>query len=162
MPSRCSWCVCLYVAFAVLPGPRGRPTGAEPLILVGFSAVAAVMGLRVRRRAAYIAGIALVLLAFVNLPTAPVPWLPSGLFAVFFPLGWVLLWSGAWSWKAGVASYAGVGLWTLALLAASEGVMYFSGPLHDADQFVFRVAVPVVMWPQVTFGMLGAFGTVYQ
>jgi len=75
-----------------------------------------------------------------------------------FPMGWTLLGWALGSWRAGAASYVATGLWTVLLLAAAEGVRYFDGPLHDADQLFWQVLVPIAFWPWVTFGMLGTFG----
>ena len=46
-------------------------------------------------------------------------------------------------------------------VAAPEGVTYFDGPLHDADQLFWEVLVPIASWPWVTFGMLGTFGVLF-
>jgi hypothetical protein len=151
-----------YIAFGVLPGPRRVPTGGELPILIGVGALLVVISLCRPKRVPYLAGVLAVGIAFASAPSAPLPGPPGGwLVALMFPMGWTLLGSALRSWRAGAASYIAAGLWTVVLLAVPEGVMYFDGPLHDADQLFWEVLAPIAFWPWVTFGMLGVFGVLF-
>jgi hypothetical protein len=151
--------VLAYIAVALVPGPRRVTTGAELPILIGVGAVLAAIALCRPRRGPYLVGAVAIGIAFASVPRAPLPGPPGGwVFTLMFLTGWILLGSALHSWRAGVASYVAAGLWTLLLLAAPEGVTYFGGPLHDVDQFFWKVLAPVVFWPHFSFGMLSVFG----
>jgi len=142
------------------------PTGGELPILIGVAALLVVIGLCRPKRAPYLAGGLALGIAFASASASvrwtPLPGPPGGwLVGLMFAMGWTLLGSALRSWRAGAVSYVAAGLWTIVLRAVPEGVMYFDGPLHDADQLFWEVLVPVAFWPWVTFGMLGVFGVLF-
>jgi hypothetical protein len=149
--------VLAYIAIALVPGPRRTFTGTELPILAGVGAALIVIGMASPNTSLFLAGVVVVGLGFANSASGPAGragWLGE----LLFPTGWSLVGSSVWSWRGAGASYLVAGLWTLILTAAPEGVMYFVGPLHDADQLFHNVIVPIAFWPYVTFGMLGVFG----
>jgi hypothetical protein len=127
-------------------------------ILTGVGIGLIVIGVSRPNTSLFLAGVFAVGLGFANSardgPAGSGGWVAE----LLFPTGWILLGSSVWSWRGAAASYLVAGLWTLFLTAAPEGVMYFVGPLHDADQMFHNVVLPIVFWPYVTFGMLGVFG----
>jgi hypothetical protein len=150
--------VLVYIAFALLPGPRRTFTGMELPILAGVGTGLVAIGLSRPIMPLFLAGVFAAGLGFANSaqggPAGSGGWVAE----LLFPIGWTLLGSSVWSWRGAAAGYLAAGLWTLFLTAAPEGVMYFVGPLHDADQMFHNVVLPIVFWPYVTFGMLGVFG----
>lgn len=150
--------VLAYIAIALVPGPRRTFTGMELPILTGVGLGLIAIGLGRPNTSLFLAGVLAVGLGFANSawggPAGRGGWLAE----LLFPTGWILLGSSAWSWRGAAASYLAAGLWTLFLTAAPEGVTYFGGPLHDADQLFHNVLLPIAFWPYVTFGMLGVFG----
>ena len=149
--------VLAYIAIALVPGPRRTFTGLELPILAGVGMGLLTIGLGRPKGSLFLAGVLAIGLGFANSASGPSG--RGGWFAeMLFPTGWILLGSSAWSWRGAATSYLVAGLWTLFLTAAPEGIMYFAGPLHDADQLFHNVLVPIAFWPYVTFGMLGVFG----
>lgn len=150
--------VLAYIAIALLPGPRRTFTGLELPILTSVATGLIAIGLSRPNMALFLAGVLAVGLGLANSafggPAGRGGWLAE----LLFPTGWILLGSSAWSWRRAAATYFVAGLWTLFLIATPEGVMYFDGPLHDADQMFHSVLLPIAFWPYVTFGMLGVFG----
>ena len=150
--------VLAYIAIALIPGPRRIFTGMELPILAGVGMGLIAIGLSRPNMPLFLGGVLVAGLGFANTaqggPAGDGGWLAE----LLYPAGWILVGSSAWSWRAAAASYLAAGLWTLFLTAAPEGVMYFVGPLHDADQTFHNVALPIAFWPYVTFGMLGVFG----
>jgi hypothetical protein len=150
--------VVAYIAFALVPGPRRTFTGIELPILTAVGMGLIAIGLSRPNTSLFLAGVLAVGLGFANSalggPAGRGGWLAE----LLFPTGWTLLGSSAWSWRGAAATYVVAGLWTLFLIAAPEGILYFDGPLHDADQLFHNVLLPIAFWPYVTFGMLGVFG----
>lgn len=147
-----------YIAIALIPGPRRLWTGLEAAILIGVGTTLVLVLSCRPRLAPYLAGIFAVVAALAASAGGPDGLSYHWEVMLLFPLGWTLIGSSAWSWRAGAATYVWAGLWTLALLAWPDGIAYFDGPFHDADQFVYEVVVPIAFWPSMTFGLLGVFG----
>lgn len=146
-----------YIGIALIAGPRRVSTGAELPILIGVSVLLLVMLSRRPRFALYSAGI-LAIASALAVRQRALPGFAGWEVELLFPMGWTLVGSSVWSWRRSAALYVAAGLWALALVAWPEGIAYFDGPLHDADQLVYNVLVPIAFWPYVTFGMLGVFG----
>lgn len=150
--------VAAYVAVALLPGPRRVQSGLEPPILAGSAVLLTGVAICRPRVVPYALGVAALVLAFAIHSRSSADGFVGWHVELLFPIGWGMIGSSVWSWRAAIASYIGVGIWTLFLTGAPEGIAYFDGPLYDADQLVFSVLVPIAVWPYLTFGMLGLFG----
>lgn len=114
-----------------------------------------------RQHILLLAAVAVLAIAFFLTPYARRPGLPYDLllFGILAPVGWVLAWSGVSSWRLGIATYVVVGIATLAVHAAPEGLEYFPDHWNDADSVFWRIYVPIMCWPGA-FEMLLAFGVV--
>ncbi len=125
--------------------------------------VLVAVGRNPRRSVPFVAAVAVLTVAFYVTPGARRPGLPYDLllFGLLAPVGWVLVWASVSSWRLGLATYLLPGILTLVLLAAPEGLDYFPDHVNDADSMFWKVFVPVMCWPLVAFGMLGALGIVF-
>lgn len=172
----------LYVAFltagfaAAIWSSYGRELPNVEWLVLGFVviAVTAILWLQ-PRPLLYALGVLSVVLAFLGFWLASPDgggWTPShvlhdpsygpyggrqfaALFLVFFPLGWLLLAASVAHWKVGLVGYVLAGL-VFVLMGAAVG--WFGVPGVSPTPELWVVLSFLLLWPQYTLLLLGAFG----